>query len=154
MASARAVLCLHGFTGTPFDVGTLARALEAHGYRVAVPMLPGHGGSVADLAVTTSDDWVAAADAELTRLLAASGARVALAGVSMGALLALRLAQRRPDDVAALVLMSASLRWRPIDRVRVRALARFYALIGKRNAAVRKKAGVDIRDPEMRALAP
>src|SRR5262245_40073882 len=154
MASAPAALCLHGFTGTPFDVGTLARALEAHGYRVAAPMLPGHGRSVADLAVTTAADWLAAADAELTRLADATGARVAIVGASMGALLALRLAQVRSADVAAIVSMAPPLRWRPIDRVRVRFLSRYYALLGRHDAAVPKKGGVDIRDPEMRALAP
>jgi len=150
----RPVLCLHGFTGTPFDLGTLAHALEARGHLVAAPMLPGHGGTVADLAATGPDDWLAAADAELTRLAAASGTRVAVAGASMGALLALRLARRRPGDVAALVLLGTALRWRPIDRVRVRLLSRFYAVLGRHDVAFPKKGGVDIADPEMRALAP
>jgi len=154
MAADRPVLCLHGFTGTPFDVETLARALESRGYLVATPMLPGHGGTVADLAATGADDWLSAADAELTRLAKVSGARVAIAGASMGALLALRLARHRPDEVAALVLMAAPLRWRPIDRIRVRLLSRFYGVVGMRNAAVPKKGGVDIADPAMRALAP
>jgi carboxylesterase len=148
------VLCLHGFTGTPFDLGTLARALEARGHLVASPLLPGHGGTVADLAATGPDDWLAAADAELTKLTAASGARVAIVGASMGALLALHLARRRPGDVAALVLLGTALRWRPIDRVRVRLLSRFYALLGMHDAAFPKRGGVDIADPEMRALAP
>lgn len=150
----RPVLCLHGFTGTPFDLGTLARALEAHGHRVAAPMLPGHGGTVADLAATGPDDWLAAADAELTTLATASGTRVAIAGASMGALLALHLARQRPDDVAALVLLGTALRWRPIDRLRVRVLSRFYAMIGRHDVAFPKKGGVDVADPEMRALAP
>src|SRR2546428_11994973 len=87
------VLCLHGFTGTPFDVEALARALESRGHLVAAPTLPGHGGSVNDLAATTADDWLSGADAALTRLADAGGARVAIAGASIGALLALRLAR-------------------------------------------------------------
>ena len=154
MARQGPVLCLHGFTGTPFDLGTLARALEARGHLVAAPMLPGHGGTVADLAATSPDDWLAAADAELTKLVAASRTRVAIAGASMGALLALRLARRRPGDVAALVLLGTALRWRPIDRIRVRLLSRFYAILGRHNVAFPKKGGVDIADPEMRRLAP
>lgn len=150
----RPVLCLHGFTGTPFDVETLARALESCGYLVAAPMLPGHGGTVADLAATGAADWLSAADAELTRLAEASGTRVAIAGASMGALLAVRLARCRPDAVAALVLMATPLLWRPIDRIRVRFLSRFYAMVGMPDAAVPKKGGVDIADPEMRALTP
>jgi len=150
----RPVLCLHGFTGTPFDVEPLACALESCGYLIAAPMLPGHGGNVANLAATGADEWLSAADAELTRLASTSGTRVAIAGASMGALLAVRLARRRPDAVAALVLMAAPLRWRPIDRIRVRFLSRFYAMVGMPNAAVAKKGGIGIADPEMRARAP
>src|SRR5262245_27841017 len=154
MMPSRPVLCLHGFTGTPFDVEALARALEARGYLVSAPMLPGHGRTVADLAATTADDWLSAADAELTRLTAQAGTRVAVAGASMGALLAVRLAVRRPDDVAALVLMAAPLRFRAIDRFKVRFLSRFYACIGMRTKAAPKKGGVGIADPEIRAMSP
>src|SRR3979490_17878 len=62
------VLCLHGFTGTPFDVEALARALESRGHLVATPTLPGHGGTVDDLAATTADEWLSAAGAGRARL--------------------------------------------------------------------------------------
>ena len=148
------VLCLHGFTGTPFDVEALARALESRGHLVAAPTLPGHGGSVDDLAATTADDWLSGADAALTRLADASGTRVAIAGASMGALLALRLARRRPDTIAALILMAAPLRWRAIDRARVEVLSRVAAIFGIRGWTIPKTGGVDIADSAVRALAP
>lgn len=148
------ILCLHGFTGTPYDVSALAQALEANGHCVAAPMLPGHGGDVGDLAASTADQWLAAADTELTRLANASGTRVAIAGASMGALLALRLARRRPDAIAALILMAAPLRWRLIDRACVEVLSRVTALVGGRGGTIRKPRGVDIADPVARAASP
>ena len=44
-----AALCLHGFTGTPYEVAPLARALAAAGFAVSAPLLAGHGDSPAAL---------------------------------------------------------------------------------------------------------
>ena len=43
----RGVLCLHGITGTPFEVRPLAEALGRRGCTVEAPMLAGHGGTLA-----------------------------------------------------------------------------------------------------------
>ena len=147
------ILCLHGFTGTPFDVGALAASLVSEGYVVRSPMLPGHGGTVAALGVTGANDWLSGAEEALTRLGDETGSRVAIVGASMGALLALRLSRRRPDAIAALVLMSAPLRWRPLHRHGVEALARMAALFGIA-AAIPKIGGVDAADPLVREAAP
>ena len=48
----RGVLCLHGLTGTPFEVRPLAEALGTAGYTVEVPLLAGHGATLRDLAAT------------------------------------------------------------------------------------------------------
>src|SRR5581483_5557247 len=58
----RGVLCLHGLTGTPFEVRPLAEALGAAGYTVEVPLLAGHGGTLRDLAATQWSDWLASAE--------------------------------------------------------------------------------------------
>ena len=149
-----AVLCLHGFTGTPFDVEPVARALAAEGYTVSTPMLPGHGASIEALAAVGPDDWLQAADHELTRLASITGERVAVVGGSMGALLALRLAHLRPDTIAALVLMSAPLRWRPIERRGVEVLGHLARLLGVTGASIPKTGGVDAVDPMVRDMAP
>ena len=47
---SRGVLCLHGITGTPFEVRPLAEALGRRGCTVMAPMLAGHGGTLRDLA--------------------------------------------------------------------------------------------------------
>ena len=99
------VLLCHGFTGSPYSMRPWARHLEADGFRVSLPRLPGHGTSWQELNRTTWVDWYAAADrafGELTRQCE----RVFVAGLSMGGALALRLAEQRGEEVAALSLVN------------------------------------------------
>lgn len=37
------VICLHGFTGVPYEVGPAVKALANHGLSAVAPLLPGHG---------------------------------------------------------------------------------------------------------------
>ena len=98
------VLVLHGFTGSPYSVRPLGEALADRGYTVELPLLPGHGTDVADLVPIVWSDLTAAAEAAFEEL-STRCARVAVAGLSMGGGLAVRIAQRRPE-VAALVLVN------------------------------------------------
>jgi carboxylesterase len=150
------VLCLHGITGTPFEVRPVAEALGRLGCSVEAPMLAGHGGTLRDLAQTGGDDWLRSAQAAMEGLRArAGGAPVALVGFSMGGLLALRLARLFPEQVCSLVVMSAPLRLRRFQVTGIRALTRlpfdFRSLPG---VCVPKMAGSDISDPEMRYVNP
>ncbi|HLY83237.1 MAG TPA: hypothetical protein VKQ71_09625, partial [Acidimicrobiales bacterium] len=54
-------LLLHGFTGSPWSMRPVAEALAATGFTVELPLLPGHGTSVDDLAETGWEDWSGAA---------------------------------------------------------------------------------------------
>lgn len=38
-----AVLCVHGLTGTPYEVRPPAELLARHGFACLGPLLPGHG---------------------------------------------------------------------------------------------------------------
>lgn len=103
------VLVLHGFTGNPTAVRPLAERLAAAGHRVELPRLPGHGTTWRDLATTRWDDWAAEADAAFERL----GARPrAIVGLSMGGTLGLHIAQQRPHEVAALVVINPAVTFR------------------------------------------
>ncbi len=99
------VLLSHGFTGSPASMTPWGRYLGECGYTVRVPRLPGHGTTWQDMNTTRWDDWLATVDDALTELTERCD-RVAVAGLSMGGALALRLAELRPDDVDALVLVN------------------------------------------------
>src|SRR2546430_6543846 len=86
-ASADACLLLHGFTGSPWDMRPLGDALAARGFRVKGVRLPGHGGEPEAMAGVSARDWEEACETALDSL--ASTPRVFVAGLSMGALLAL-----------------------------------------------------------------
>ena len=99
-----AVLLVHGFTGSPWEVRPLGEALAARGYHVVAPLLPGHGGAPEAMLFVTWRDWLAAAEAALTSL--SSFERVVCSGLSMGGLLSVLLAARHPSRVSGLALMA------------------------------------------------
>jgi carboxylesterase len=105
------VLLSHGFTGSPASMTPWGRHLADLGYTVRVPRLPGHGTRWQDMNTVGWDDWYGELDAALTGLRAQCD-RVAVCGLSMGGALSLRLAQRRPEDVDALVLVNPAVTMR------------------------------------------
>lgn len=87
------ILLTHGFSGTPQSLRGWAAALEQRGWSVSVPLLPGHGTTWPQMNATSWTDWYGAAETALRRLAAHSD-KVVVAGLSMGATLALRLTQQ------------------------------------------------------------
>src|SRR5215470_831160 len=87
-----ACLLLHGLTGSPAEVRPVGEALARAGFRALGPLLPGHGTSPHDLETVTRFEVEGAAREALLSLRGAR--RVYLCGLSMGALLAVRLAAR------------------------------------------------------------
>jgi carboxylesterase len=92
----------HGFTGGLGAIAPWADALREAGFRVATPLLPGHGTTVADLARRSWREWYDAYDAAYLGL-AQECATVVAAGLSMGGALALRLAAHRPVAAVSVV---------------------------------------------------
>jgi carboxylesterase len=152
----RAALCLHGYSGTPFEVRPIAEGLAAQGFTVLAPVLAGHCSSMDELRATRHADWMASAEQALELLVAeVGGGPVAVAGFSLGGLLAVALARRHPGAVSALALMSAPLRLRPIEAAAMRAWARLpRALRGRPFALLPKARGFDVVDAEMAARNP
>ncbi|QQR43954.1 alpha/beta fold hydrolase [Myxococcus xanthus] len=143
-------LLLHGFTGSPWDVRPLGETLAVRGLRAVAPRLPGHGTTPQALLDVTWRDWLAAAERALHAL---RGHRsVFVAGLSMGALLALELAARHPEEIRALTLMAPAVRFRGSRMFLVRQLARTPVLEWTRPWV--EKTGTDISDPEALAEAP
>jgi pimeloyl-ACP methyl ester carboxylesterase len=102
--AGKPLVLVHGLGGAAVNWSELAPLL-AHRHRVIVPDLPGHGGSegISDgVGLGAFADWVAA-------LLELEGARpAAVAGHSMGGVVALRLAVRHPESVAGLALLGSA----------------------------------------------
>lgn len=139
-----AALCLHGLTGTPYEVRPLAEAVAERGIRARGPLLPGHGSTPEALAILPRGAWLSAVCEEY-RGLRKQHERVFLVGLSLGGLLALALAEAEPVD--ALVVVGTPLAFRqPIPLV--------VPLLKRIVPTLEKKTGSDIRDPEAHARHP
>lgn len=105
------VVLLHGLFGQGRNFTTVATALAARGWRVTTLDLPNHGHSP----WTDRQDYGDMADAVAAELEALrdadGGAPVRLLGHSMGGKTAMTLALRRPDLLAALVVVDIA----PVD---------------------------------------
>ena len=101
-----AVLCLHGLTGTPYEVRPIGAALARAGLRAVGPMLPGHGGPSELLAAILHDVWFDAVR-DAYRELRQQHEAVSVVGLSLGGLLSLALASE--EDVDALVVIGTPL---------------------------------------------
>jgi len=149
--SIRGVLCLHGFTGTPFEVQQIGDALAAEGYAVGMPLLPGHGLDPLALEATNWKDWLAAAQAAFDELAARTPGRIAIVGFSMGGLLALQLAKAAPERVAALAVLSAPLRLRRAQVGGIRLLGLIPRRLRRgRLRLIPKSLGSDVAHPDLR----
>ena len=115
------VLLSHGFTGSPASMTPWAKHLAGLGHTVRVPRLPGHGTTWQDMNRTRWTDWYGEVDAALTDLRTTCD-HVVVAGLSMGGCLALRLAEQRPSEVDALVLVNPAVNVKRFDVKLVPAL--------------------------------
>jgi carboxylesterase len=106
-AGKTGVLLCHGFTGSPQSMRPWGEYLGAAGLTVLCPRLPGHGTRWQELNLTGWQDWYAEVRNAFDDM-AGRCDQVFVMGLSMGGTLALRLAERRPTDVAGLVLVNPS----------------------------------------------
>ncbi|CCG40387.1 alpha/beta hydrolase [Magnetospirillum molischianum] len=106
--SGPAVLLIHGLAGTPNEMRSVARCLSASGFVVYAVRLAGHCGSEADLLKTGWRDWYGSVETVYADA-AQRHQTVFVAGLCLGALLALHLAAQHKDNVAGLALYSLPL---------------------------------------------
>jgi carboxylesterase len=92
------VLLIHGLTGTPAEMRFVGNGLNRAGFTVLGMQLAGHCGDEADLLATGWKDWYASVVDAAARLRDEVD-HLFVAGLSMGAVLALKLAIDRPREV-------------------------------------------------------
>lgn len=101
----RAVMLLHSFTGTVRDMKPLAQHLEQHEYTVHVPSFEGHGMGPEVLVQSSPEDWWKNVLDGYEQLKDQGHESIAVGGVSLGGVLALRAAEEL-DSINGIVAMS------------------------------------------------
>jgi carboxylesterase len=104
------VLLIHGLTGTPMEMRLLGKGLNRAGFTVHGMQLAGHCGSTEDLLATGWHDWYASVEQAADSLLGKVD-HLFVGGLSMGALLALKLAAERPRQVSGVGGYGATFRY-------------------------------------------
>lgn len=104
------VLLIHGLTGTPNEMRILAKGLNAAGFTVYSMQLAGHCGNEEDLCQTTWQDWYQTVK-NSADLLAQQVDNLFVAGLSMGSLLALKLAADRPQQIKGVGVLAATFKY-------------------------------------------
>jgi carboxylesterase len=94
--------------GTPLELKTVARGLAARGWTVSCCQLAGHCGTEEDLLATTWADWFASAERAMADLESQCDT-IVVGGLSIGAVLALRLAALNPERVHGTLLFAPTL---------------------------------------------
>ena len=103
-----AVLLFHGLTGSPFELQKYAKFLYNNGYDVYAQSLPGHGDNFEEIYTVTYQDWLNHAY-KCFENLKSMYENVYVAGLCLGAVLAIAVAIKYPDDVKGVVSLSTTL---------------------------------------------
>ncbi len=140
---APGVVAFHGFGGTTREIELAATVAGELGLSAQARCLPGHGSHAKDLAKTRFADWVAGAESAYQEM--AARGPVIVAGISMGSLLAARLAIEHPERVRGLVMLANAAWLRPPLAFALRAGAWL-----RLPDFLMKKGGSDIADVEAR----
>lgn len=102
------ILLIHGLTGTPNEMRGIARRFHQAGYSVYGVQLAGHCGQVEDLVNSRWQDWFESVK-QAADTLKAQTDEIYVAGLSMGALLALKYASTYP--VAGVIAYSPTFQY-------------------------------------------
>ncbi|KAB7672138.1 alpha/beta hydrolase [Bacillus sp. B1-b2] len=101
---SKAVLLLHSFTSNTVDMKKLGSFLNREDYTCYAPLYKGHGYSAEHLILSTPREWWESAEEGYNFLKNEGYQHIAVIGVSLGGLLALKLGQKM--NVTGIVTMS------------------------------------------------
>ena len=144
-------LLVHGLTGTPYEMRYLGECLAARGVRVRGVKLAGHAAEPYDLGATGPDNWYESVVEGFEELRQYGEANVVI-GLSMGAVLAARLAADQRESVAGLVMLAPAFFLPPAVTAALKAVK----LLGPRGDSLylHSNAGSDIHDAGARRVHP
>ena len=117
------VVLVHGFTGSPAAMRPWAEFLNARGYSVRVPLLPGHGTKPADLNEVQWEEWPAKVKAEIAELQK-DCSQVFVAGLSMGGGTTLNVAAELGDQLTGIILVNPMIHVRGVSPALAFAISR------------------------------
>jgi len=101
-------LLVHGLGGTPLELRMTAKGIASGGFTVHCCQLAGHCGTEEELLASTWPEWYASVEAALTKLEAVCDT-IVVGGLSIGAILALRLAALHPTRVHGVACFAPTL---------------------------------------------
>jgi len=130
------IVLVHGFTGSPAAMRPWAEYLNAHGYSVRVPRLPGHGTVPADLNNVDWQEWPAKVKAEIVELQKQCS-QIFVAGLSMGGGTTLNVAAELGDQLSGIILVN--------PMIHVRGVSPRLAFVISRVIKFGKSVGNDIK---------
>lgn len=127
--NGQAVLLIHGWTATPYELRRLGTFLNKNGFTVMAPLLPGHGTVPRDLENVLWQDWLRAVDKSYHELKN-NYDKIFVIGTSIGSSLAIILNENHPE-IAGFVLMATPYKIRAEKIVSV--IGKILALFRKYN---------------------
>ena len=148
------VLLIHGLTGTPAEMRLLGKGLNKQGFTIYGVQLAGHCVAMEDLVASRWTDWLRSVESGLQRF-GRHVDHVVVAGLSMGSLLSLAVAQKHPDKVAGVGALSTTFRydgWSIPSYTRLAFLLPLFRLLGiGRNSVFMEAPPYGIKDEALRA---
>jgi len=106
--NGKAVLLIHGITGTPSEMRYPGKCLNKAGYTVFCNTLPHHCSTLRELKKVTWQE-IAQACAQDFEMLAKDHSQVFVGGLSMGAIIAVHLAYLFPGKVSGIAALAPTL---------------------------------------------
>jgi len=117
------IVLVHGFTGSPAAMRPWAEYLNARGYSVRVPRLPGHGTVPADLNNVNWQEWPAKVKAEIVELQEHCS-QIFVTGLSMGGGTTLNVAAELGEQLSGIILVNPMIHVRGVSPTLAFAISR------------------------------
>jgi carboxylesterase len=150
--NGKAVLLVHGITGTPSEMRYFAKSLNKAGFTVFCNTLPRHCSTLTELKKVTWQEIVDSCSRDF-RELKKKYKEVFVGGLSMGALVSVHLAYQFPLEVAGIIALAPTLfydGW-AVPKVRTKLMEALWGVPFIRNSIdIKEEWPYGTKDEEMR----